>query len=167
MNTKNVDPKKDAANVMSYLRYLRTDPVAMANLRCALNPNQLSRAWPLLARIGGIGRPVYETVAGLYAYHPEETSKGNFGTTCRSLMEYISVDGRFRRLLSCDRDEVCGRLRPIVFAAKAKDIQINYEGLFVDLSYWGNAVKVRWAREFWGTPAVEEIPIKSVEEVIQ
>jgi CRISPR type I-E-associated protein CasB/Cse2 len=37
-----------------------------------------------------------------------------------------------------------------VLAAKAKGVKINYEQLVVDLRYWGDKVKARWAREFWG-----------------
>jgi len=123
----------------------------MADLRCALSPSRRARAWPLLARIGGIDRPIYETVAGLFAYHSEETHTGNIGTTCRRLTgENNSFDGRFRRLLSCDRDELGDRLRPVVLAAKAKGIPVNYEELFTDWWYWGDRVKARWAREYWG-----------------
>ncbi|MCW5982839.1 MAG: type I-E CRISPR-associated protein Cse2/CasB [Bryobacteraceae bacterium] len=129
----------------------------MADLRCALSPARLPRAWPLLAPVGGIGNTRIETVAGLFAYHPDEASTGNLGTTCRLLAAgNNSFDGRFRRLLSCDRDEICERLRPVVLAARAKGVKINYEELFVDLWYWGDKAKARWAREYWGVPESEE-----------
>jgi CRISPR type I-E-associated protein CasB/Cse2 len=90
-------------------------------------------------------------VAGLFAHHPDETDRGNLGNTCRRLAaENSSFEGRFRRLLSCDdRDAVCERLRPVVLAAKAKGVKVNYEELLVDLRYWGDKVKGRWARQFW------------------
>jgi CRISPR system Cascade subunit CasB len=133
------DPKETAAKVLTYLRRLRNDRGAMADLRCALSPAQRARAWPLLARVGGIDRPIYETVAGLFAYHPDETHSGNIGTTCRRLAgENNSFDGRFRRLLSCERDEIGERLRPVILAARAKGILVNYEELFADLFYWGD-----------------------------
>ena len=157
MSTNQPDPKQTAADVLTYLRRLRNDRGAMADLRCALTPARRARAWPLLARIGGIDRPIYETVAGLFAYHPDETSRGNIGTTCHRLAgENTSFDGRFRRLLSCERDELCERLRPVVLAARAKGIPVNYEELFADLFYWGDQVKARWAREYWGAPAEAE-----------
>jgi CRISPR system Cascade subunit CasB len=157
MSNNQPDPKESAAKVLAYLRQLRRDRGAMADLRCALNPVRRARAWPLLARIGGIDRPIYETVAGLFAYHPDETQDGNLGTTCRRLAgENNSFDGRFRRLLSCDRDEVCERLRPVILAAKAKGVPINYEELFADLVYWGENVKARWARQYWGASAATE-----------
>jgi CRISPR system Cascade subunit CasB len=156
MSDNQPDPKETAAKVLSYLRQLRNDRGAMADLRCALNPARRARAWPLLARVGGIDRPIHETVAGLFAYHPDETHAGNLGTTCQHLArENNSFDGRFRRLLSCDRDEVVERLRPVVFAAKAKGVPVNYEQLFVDLCWWDSA-KARWAREYWGAPVETE-----------
>lgn len=157
MNPSQPDMKQIATRLLSYLRQLKNDRGAMADLRCALTPARLPRAWPLLARVGGIGNPRVETIAGLFAYHPEEAHTGNIGTTCRRLAaESKTFDGRFRRLLSCDRDEICERLRPVIFAAKARGIPLNYEGLFADLHYWGDNVKARWAREYWGAPESQE-----------
>jgi CRISPR system Cascade subunit CasB len=157
MSSNEPEPKVTAAKVLAYLRELRNDRGAMADLRCALNPARRARAWPLLARVGGIDRPIYETVAGLFAYHPDETHSGNVGTTCRRLAgENNSFDGRFRRLLSCDRDEIGERLRPVILAAKAKGIPVNYEALFADLVYWGDTVKARWARDYWSAPVEAE-----------
>ena len=152
------DPREEARRLLSDLRHRTTDRGAMADLRCAVSPARLHRAWPLLARVGGIGDRSVETVAGLFAYHPEETDKGNLGSTCRRLAaENSSFEGRFQRLLSCgDPAEVCDRLRPVVLAARAKGVKINYEQLLVDLRYWGDKVKARWAREFWGAGEDED-----------
>jgi CRISPR system Cascade subunit CasB len=159
MSATHADPKDEAKRLLSYLRALKKDRGAMADLRCALDPGRIARAWPLLGRVGGIGNPRVETIAGLFAYHPEEASNGNLGTTCAMLArENTSFDARFRRLLGCDREEICDRLRPVILAAKAKGIAINYEQLFVDLQYWGDLVKARWAREYWGGTGTEEMP---------
>jgi|SRR5208282_1057623 len=157
MSNSQPNPEESAAKVLACLRQLRNDRGAMADLRCALNFARRARAWPLLARVGGIDRPIYETVAGLFAHHPDETHTGNIGTTCHRLaVENNSFDGRFRRLLTCDRDEICKRLRPVILTAKAKGIPVNYEELFADLCYWGDNVKARWAREYWGAPVDTE-----------
>jgi CRISPR type I-E-associated protein CasB/Cse2 len=129
----------------------------MADLRCALSPARLPRAWPLLAPVAGVGNPRVETVAGLFASHPQETNAGNLGTTCRLLADENSTfEARFQRLLACDRDEICDRLRPVVLAARPRGIPVNYEQLFADLRYWSDAVKARWAREYWRVPEAEE-----------
>jgi len=123
MSGNQPDPKEDAKRLLAYLRELKNDRGAMADLRCALSssPSKRARAWPRLASVGGIGNARIETVAGLFAYHPDETQTGNLGTTCHRLAaENNSFDARFRRLLSCDRDEICERLRPVVLAAKAR-----------------------------------------------
>jgi CRISPR system Cascade subunit CasB len=157
MSTGQPDPQETAERLLPYLRQLKSDRGAMANLRSALSHSKVPRAWPLLARVGGIGNPRVETVAGLFAYHPDEIHTGNLGTTCRWLRErHESFDARFRRLLACDRDEICERVRPVVLAAKSKGVPVNYEALFLDLCYWGDKVKARWAREYWGEPEVEE-----------
>jgi CRISPR system Cascade subunit CasB len=149
--------KEQADEFMLYLRRLQTDRGAMADLRCALNPTRRHRSWPLLARIGGIEDPIRETVAALFAFNPNETSKGNLGTTCRRLgAEHTTIDARFRRLLTCDLHEISSRLHPIVLTAKAKGVPINYEQLFIDLHYWGDRTKARWATEFWGASQASE-----------
>jgi hypothetical protein len=33
---------------------------------------------------------------------------------------------------------------------------INFSQLFLDLIYWGDRVKVRWATEYWGDPSGDE-----------
>ena len=158
MSDTQQDPKEEAKRLLDYLRKFKDDRGAMADLRCALSPAKRPRAWPLLARVGGIGNRSIETLAGLFAYHPDETDSGNIGTTCwRLKAENNSFDARFRRLLSCDhRNEVCERLRPLILAAKAKGVPVNYEELFVDLRYWGDRVKTDWAREYWGAPVDAE-----------
>jgi CRISPR system Cascade subunit CasB len=167
MNAHQLDLKEAAARLMAHLRQLKDDRGAMAALRCALNPAKLPRAWPLLERVGGIGNPRIETIAGLFAYHPEETPTGNLGKTCRRLRVTTEwFDARFGRLLACDRDQICERLRPVILAAKAKVIPINYAELFTDLHYWGSNVKARWAREYWGVPEAEEPAEVTASEII-
>ena len=166
MSNQQLDLKKAAEQFIVYLRQLKNDRGAMANLRCALNPAKLHRAWPLLGRVGGIGNPRKETIAGLYGYHPDETHTGNLGTTCLMLKrENESFDARFCRLLACDRDEICERLRPVILAAKAKDIKVNYEQLFMDLHWWESA-KVGSAQQYWGELESEEGLAQNQEEVI-
>ena len=48
MSTNRPDPKEAAARLLAYQRELKNDRGAMADLRCALNPTKLPRAWPLL-----------------------------------------------------------------------------------------------------------------------
>ncbi|MGH9605015.1 MAG: type I-E CRISPR-associated protein Cse2/CasB, partial [Terracidiphilus sp.] len=39
--------------------------------------------------------------------------------------EHESFDARFRRLLSCDREEIYDRLRPVILAARPRGIPVN------------------------------------------
>ena len=158
----NNDVEQRSIKLLSYLRTLKDNRGAMADLRCAVSDTRRHRAWPWLAAVGGIESAVIETVAGLYAHHPEETQDGNFGTTCRQLSsEHSSFDMRFRRLLACDKEDIGEHLRPVVLAAKAKGVRINFEKLFTDLTFWGEKVKARWAKEYWG---VVETAAEVVEE---
>ncbi len=168
MSSNQTSPKESGARLLAYLRQRENDRGAMADLRCALSSSlgKRSRAWPILAWVGGIDNPRVETVAGLFAYHPQTTNTGNLGTTCRQLAaESATFDGRFRRLLSCDRHEICDRVRPVVLAAKAKGIPVNYEQLFSDLHYWSDYTKASWAREYWAAPQPEDLALVAESEV--
>lgn len=164
------DPLQIAARLLSHLRELRNDRGAMAELRCALSPTKRHRAWPLLARVGGIDNLRIEIVAGLFAYHPDEIRTGNLGTTCLAVFgasDTKSKSGsRIRRLLACDRDELCERVRPIIFAAKSKGVAVNYEALLRDLYYWGEKVKADWAREYWGAPEADAQTVLAAPEIV-
>jgi CRISPR type I-E-associated protein CasB/Cse2 len=158
MREHRADARREAKDLLQYLRKFKDDRGAMADLRSVLSPAKRARAWPLLAPVGGIGDETKETVAGLFAYHPEEAGDGNFGATCRHLAKSAeSFDARFRRILACgDRTEVYGRLRGVVLAARAKSVPVNYEQLFADLRWWGPWVKARWAQEYWGQAENQE-----------
>ena len=159
----NHDPSQRAAKLLKYLRGLKDNRGAMSDLRGALTGARRPRAWPWLAAVGGIENSVIETVAGLFAYHPGETAEGNIGTTCQRLSaEHNTFDTRFRRLLACEREELGEHLRPIVLAAKAKGLRVNYEQLFIDLTCWSESVKARWAKAYWGAPETVDKPVEEV-----
>ena len=165
MSHNNYEPKEAATKFLAYLCQLKNDRGALANLRCLLRASQRHRAWPILGRVGGIGHPIYEVVAGLYGYYPDDARCGNLGVTCRLLSEkHRSFEARFQRLLSCDREEIYDRLSPVIFAAKSKGIHVDYEQLFVDLSYWSGRVKIDWARAFWD---VEEAAADAVVSAVE
>jgi CRISPR system Cascade subunit CasB len=167
---KNTTPPERAAAVLAWLRSLKNDRGAMASLRCALIPARRHRAWPLLGRIGGIADPVVETIAGLYAFHPEKESDRptcNLGDTCRLIADASrrgdgtsTFDGRFMRLLNCSQTELRDQLRSVVFAAKAKGVPVNYTALFRDLRFWeaNDWGRTSWAKAYWGRVETEEEP---------
>jgi CRISPR type I-E-associated protein CasB/Cse2 len=153
-----------AVSFLSYLQRYRHDRGAMANLRGALSEARRPKAWPLLGGFApAIGNPVYETVAALWAItERRETEAGCLADTCRALagtydaktgkFEHDSFQSRFKRLLTCDRDEIAAHIGPVVRAAQAKGMHINYAQLLSDLLCWGRGdeVRVRWAKSFWG-----------------
>jgi CRISPR system Cascade subunit CasB len=173
MNTERSSPDR-AAQILVYLRSLSEDRGAMANLRCALVPSRRYRAWPLLARVGGIDNNAIETVAGLFAFHPVDRPVGNFGATCRLIADQSrredgtsTFDPRFTRLLSCSQAELCLRLRTVAFAAKAREIPVNYEELLRNLFGWDTYdwIRIRWAQAYWADREREQAGPEEREEV--
>lgn len=164
-----------AEKLFAFLRSRREDRGLMANLRCALVESKRHRAWPYLGRLGGIGdkhiNKAVQTIAGLYATHPEETQNGNIGALCRGLLDdderkkLANAEGvgpisrRVQHLLAADGDEVFDRIVRFVLRAKAEGIPVNYVQLYKDLLDWewhADRVRIRWAGSFWAPEAEPE-----------
>jgi CRISPR system Cascade subunit CasB len=142
----------------------------MANLRCVHVESKKHRAWPALNRLGvAINDSVSAYVAGLFATHPEETSTGNFGATCKAIEQrrgdkrsddnkLTPTERRFQHLLTAETEaELHDRLLRLVLMAKSQGIPVNYGKLEHDLRAWGREdhTKINWATAFW---AVETSP---------
>jgi len=156
--------------LLEFLRRRKEDRGLMADLRCALVESKRHRAWPYLARFGGIGdefrAQAVQTIAGLYATHPNESNQtdADFGSLCRKFLseeergKIATAEGvgpvtrRFQHVLAADREEVFDRVTRLVLRAKAQDIPVNYGKLADDLLAWEtrpDRVRTRWAQSFW------------------
>src|SRR3972149_4752044 len=135
------NPRPPLAMAVSFLAYLqrrcRDDRGALASLRGALSEARRPHAWPLLAGFNhAIGHPAYETVADLGASSERQTQTGCLADTCRVLagtydgktgrFAHDSFQSRFKRMLTCDRSEIADHIAPVVRAAQAKDVPVNY-----------------------------------------
>ena len=168
-------PQAEAERLLGYLQQFRTDRGSLAQLRSGLRPAQQSRAWPLLARFGGVPHSdadhhaaVVLTVAGLWAAAPDAKAPGDFGATCRLLasddeqrkLGQVGETGpmarHFQRLLAAERHEICERVVTVGLRAVAQGVGIHPIVLYTDLAYWGDRVKERWARSFWANAEEEQ-----------
>lgn len=146
-------------SVIESLRKNKNDRGILANLRCVLIENKRHRAYPALHRLGvDITDLVSAHIAGLYATHPEETSTGNIGNTCKAIEkadgksrdEKLSpTERKFQYLLSASRDEIFDRITRVILMAKSQGIPVNYGQLEKDLRFWSERTKTEWASEFW------------------
>lgn len=156
--------------MLEQLRRRGEDRGLMAALRCILVKNKQHRAWPALYRLGV---PIDDDnsplpfIAGLYARHPKETDKGNMGDTCKAIQKsrgekpgednkVTPIERRFQHLLAADRGELNDRVLRMVLMAKAQDVPINYERLVVDMTYWNDRTKNKWASSFWAQDKASE-----------
>ncbi|KJS29925.1 MAG: hypothetical protein VR64_18175 [Desulfatitalea sp. BRH_c12] len=133
----------------------------MASLRCVLVAKKKHRAWPALNRLGlAINDDDSAFVAGLFATHPEETSNGNFGTTCKKIElcrgdkrsddnKLTPTERRFQHLLAAEKSELHSRVLRMVLMAKSQAVGINYDQLEIDLKFWSDRTKSEWAAAFW------------------
>lgn len=152
--------------LLERLRRHKDDRGMMANLRCVLVENKKHRAWPALNRLGvEISNDVAAFVAGLFASHPDETSNGNFGSTCKAIEQkrgdkrnddnkLTPTERRFQQLLTAERGaELYDRVRRMVLLAKAQGIPVNYEELEADMRKPNDWRKTKWATTFWAQGA--------------
>mgnify|MGYP001604039238 FL=1 len=148
--------------LLERLRKYKDNRGMMANLRCVLVDNKKHRAWPALNRLGvRIDDDISAYVAGLFATHSEETSTGNFGATCKAIErergetrsddnKLTTTERRVQHLLAAEgRNELQNRVLRIVLMAKSQGVPVNYEKLVIDMNYWNDRSKVKWATAFW------------------
>jgi CRISPR system Cascade subunit CasB len=162
------------SRLLERLRKYKDDRGMMANLRCMHVESKKHRAWPALNRLGvAINDNVAAFVAGLFATHPEETSTGNFGATCKAIEQrrgdksddsrLTPTERRFQHLLTAETEaELHARVLRMVLMAKSQGVPINYAKLEADLRAWnrGDRTKIYWATAFWKvgpSPAEEAI----------
>lgn len=161
------------SRLLERLRKCQDDRGMMANLRCILVDNKKHRAWPVLNRLGlEIDKEIPAFVAGLFATHPEVSSNGNFGATCKAIEQkrddkrgddskLTPTERRFQHLLAASRSEMPDRVKRMVLMAKSQGVAVNYEKLLHDLQYWGDRTKTEWAASFW-TPGTEPVDEEAV-----
>jgi len=158
--------------LLERLHKYKDDRGMMANLRCIFVNNKKHRAWPALNCLGvKIEDDVASWVAGLFATHSEETTSGNFGTTCKTIEirrgdkrsddnKLTPTERRFQHLLAAERGaELNDRVLRMVRMAKTQGVPVNYEQLETDMRYWSDRTKTEWAASFWtqgAAPVAEE-----------
>ena len=153
------------SRLLERLREYKDDRGMMANLRYVHVESKRHRAWPALNRLGvPIDDNVSTLLAGLFATHPEESSTGNFGNTCKAIEQRRgdkrSVDNKltpterhFQHLLSAETEaELHDRILRMVLMAKSQGVPVNYAKLETHLKSWRKPTertKSEWATAFW------------------
>lgn len=154
-----------------------TNPKArgiLADLRAGLSESTEYRAWPHILGINAYAfdksdrKAVWLTIAGGMALllNKKDESLGNMGATLKTIAKGQGEEGlnsfasRFRRLLSCRRqEEICPQLIAVFRAAKQKEVPIDFKKLYWDLIQWNNPerkVKIEWAKAYWGSDSDRE-----------
>jgi len=158
---------------VQYLQSMQSDRGKLATLRKGLIENQAQATWPLLNRFINFDNPyqmkALQTVAGLFAHHPKNANKGNFGSLCYQLLdsdekqkmakgESGPISRNFQYAIAANGDEIFARVKRLVLRAKSnkKPIPVNYVQLTQDLLNWNSyadykkeKIKLTWGKEFW------------------
>ena len=104
-------------------------------------------------------------LAGLYATFgegkPDLVSSMNFGDFCRDNAYRMRLDNdslhkRFALLISSNRDDLLKHLCEMFFLLGRNHNGLDWFTLFSDMRYWGDNVKKRWSRAFWGRPRLNQ-----------
>lgn len=157
---------KISAAFIGMLRKLKNDAGAMATLRRGLahEPGEYVPAFPYVAPFVAEESnelPFFLT-ASLFAAHPEESEKGDFGLAFKTMANLAgasdSIELRFKALLQCRGEELRIHLRSAISMLASKSIPVNYNELFRAIHYWENPEKFiqkQWAKSYWA-PAPEK-----------
>ena len=157
------------STLLNRLQHYTENRGIMSNLRCLLVDSKKHRGWPALSRLGiDIKDPVLTTIAGLYATHPENTDKGNFGATCKLIEskrdkprndeKLTPTERRFQHLLAAEPgQELFNRTIRMILMAASQGVPVNYRQLEKDLRYWNDRTRADWAASFW-TPDTSNEP---------
>jgi len=140
------------------------DRQELAILRRGLGapPGQDVRMYPYVVRYlpenvrGTEEERFYYLIAALFAYHPSNTSEGNFGNHMAQAallsVDATAVERRFTILLNAHIEDLPDYLRQAVSFLKSKEVPINWARLFKDVSSWDHPEKFvqrHWANAFW------------------
>jgi CRISPR system Cascade subunit CasB len=118
----------------------------------------------------------YYLIAALFALHPQPGGSGNLGASYRRAEgeqaaardEGVSAnERRFTALLAAHPDDLPDRLRQAVGYLASKEVPIDWNQLFDDLTRWGSPqrrVQQEWARAYWGRAAQVIEPADESEE---
>lgn len=168
-----------AQEFVNHLKALaERDRGSLAALRRSLGfrPGTYAPAFPLVERFVGIDRHAEDplrkalyAVAGLFALHPADDSERSFAAAfglLKSKRDSDSIEQRFIAVLSADPENLSHYLRQAVSLLAAEGIALDYAGLLRDLTRWLNpyaqeqrdALRQRWARDFYRTIARHETP---------
>ncbi len=160
---KPANKKAFIKGLLDYLQSRREDRGVMADLRHGLSPTTEYRAWPHIAMWCDLGknrsRRIMLTVSAAFAIHGRSVPGSNLGSVLRDIATgdgrgekgLATFDARFRRFLSCSTaEEVCDHLPGVIRAAERKGVALDLARLYADLTYWGERIKVNWARSYWG-----------------
>jgi CRISPR system Cascade subunit CasB len=151
---------------------LDEDKAMGARLRRADNASTEFQAWEYFARFDVDLKDTcrvkaYATVsAALAQARPKRDGTFSFGRSLAAIRDQPEGDNqnnpaavRFRRILSCrTTEEACDVLRPLLRLIAAKSSRpLCYAGLLHDLLHFGDAIRRRWAGDFYSrAPAPQD-----------
>jgi CRISPR system Cascade subunit CasB len=157
---------RGGAFIDAILPRLKTDSGFAAALSRADNPATEYQAWEHLVRYGcdienTKERLAFSTVAAAIARaKPERDGQLDIANAVARCFEdghkSDAARGKIRRLLACtDTEEACQITRPILSLVRARGAPISYGRLLDDLLFFGERVKLSWAKSFYRTPGGE------------
>lgn len=96
----------------------------------------------------------YFLIASLFALHPSPPAEKNLsmGAVFSQFVSSDSMEKRFKALLNADGEDLHYHLRQAISLAKSKNIPVDYNRLFRDLSNWTHPerfVQLDWAKDYW------------------
>ena len=156
----------DAKRLIQDLQSLHSNKAAMVAFKNSLSPARAHKAWPYIVRGGwcDLGddrmRMIIQHITAFYARHPMHSPGICFGESIRnmaikrahgSVVDALEVNERYLNKLLASRSYLglCARLPFVMRMIESTGVPVDYERLYLDLVYWNEDIKIRWATAYF------------------
>jgi len=155
---------KTAQIFVDRLKKQKKDPASMAKMRMFVRNGNDWQACSVVEKLIPAfvdkewDRKCMYVVACLYAHHPKVARKINFGDTLRKISlkklsdgsdRKKSVEHRLMSVLNCNQQDILDRIFQEILYVRSIGAPVNYAQLLMDLVYWGDRSKQKWAISFY------------------
>lgn len=157
-------PEETGKKFIDYLKGISSNKSIIADLKRGLVNGREFKAWPVVSHWCDLKnnrmRTITQTIAGQFVSYPGGHSTGkNFGVSLRLLAIRRNKDNPERgiklferhlnKFLGCQTSQdLCEMLGYYFRMMKSEGIRIDFEKLYIDLCYWSEPVRIRWAKGF-------------------
>jgi CRISPR type I-E-associated protein CasB/Cse2 len=156
-------PEETGKEFIEFLKNINSKAL-IADLKRGLVSGREFKAWPIISQWCNLEndrmRIITQTIAGQFVSYPKGHNPGkNFGASLNLLALRRNKENPLRglklferhlnRIFCCSTSqEVCEVLGYYFRMMKSEGVRIDFERLYIDICYWSDSVRIRWAKGY-------------------